>query len=110
MRAYVGAGWYIWHITDRNVALRKESVVYRAFCNGKDGYVNVAVQPGMTRTEALEEATKKAIAMDEEIAFRVAKDLIPTASSYQTYEMKAHRLNKAFVTPESPSIIGRKAA
>jgi hypothetical protein len=110
MKAYVGAGWYIWHITDRNVSLRKDSAVYRAFCNGKDGFVNQAVQPGMTRAECLEEATKKAIAMDEQLAFRVAEDLIPRASAYQTYELKSHRISKPFVTPESPSIIGRKRA
>jgi hypothetical protein len=108
MKPYVGAGWYIWHITDRNVELRKDSPVYRRFCNGKDGYVKKAVEPGMTRAECLEEAIKRALQMDEMLAYRVAKELIPTASAYQTYEMKAHRLNKVFKTPEDASVIGRK--
>lgn len=106
-KPYVGAGWYIWHLTDRNVALRKESHIYRAF-TGKDGFVNLAVEPGMSRAEALEEATKLAIRNDEDIAFRLARQLIPRASALQTYEMKAHRISKPFITPESPSIIGRK--
>jgi hypothetical protein len=108
MRPYVGAGWYIHHLTDRVVSLRKDSQIYRDL-TGADGYVTTAVQPELTRDECLQQAIKKALAMDEELSFRVAKQLIPKASALQTYHMKANRLNKAFKTPEHQSVIGRKA-
>ena len=69
--------------------------------------MNVAVDPGMTRNDALEQAEKIARLNDEDMAYRVAQDLLPRASALQKYEMRAHQLNTAFKTPESPSIIGR---
>lgn len=109
MRPYVGAGWYIHHLTDRVVSLRKESEVYRRL-TGADGYVTTAVQPELTRDECFEQAVKKAQAMDEQVSFMVAQDIIPKASALQTYHMKANRLNQAFKTPEHQSVIGRKSA
>lgn len=108
-RTYVGAGWFIWHRTDRNVALRKECPIYRKI-TGFDGYVNFAVQPGMSPDEAMQGAIELAQKNDEKVAFLVAQDIIPKASRVQTYQMQAHRLNRAFKTPESPSVIGRKHA
>jgi hypothetical protein len=107
MRAYVGAGWYIHHLTDRVVALRKEDYLYRKV-TGRDGYVTQKVQVGMTRSECLEEAIKNAQKNDEKLAFLVAKEIIPQGSKVQTYQMKAHRLNRCARTDEDESAIGRK--
>ena len=109
MRAYVGAGWWIYHLTDRNVQLRKSDVTYRAM-TGLDGYVNHSVQPGYDRGKMLDEAMEKAKEQDEKLCFLVAQEIIPRGSKVQTYQMKAHRLNKAFRTPEDASVIGRKSA
>jgi hypothetical protein len=108
MKAYVGAGWYIWHITDRNVQLRKSDPIYRKL-TGLDGFVNYSAQPGYDKGQMLDEAIQKAKAEDEKLAFLVAQDIIPRGSKVQNYQMKAHRLNKGFRTPEDASVIGRKA-
>lgn len=108
MRAYVGAGWYIWHITDRNVQLRKSDPVYRKL-TGLDGFVNYSGQPGYSRSQMLDEAIQKAKETDEKLSFLVAQDIIPRGSKVQTYQMQAHRLNKGFRTPEDASVIGRKS-
>ena len=108
MKAYVGAGWYIWHITDRNVQLRKSDPIYRKL-TGLDGFVNYSAQPGYDTGRMLDEAIEKAKAEDEKLAFLVAQDIIPRGSKVQTYQMQAHRLNKGFRTPEDASVIGRKA-
>ncbi len=106
-REYVGAGWYVWHQTDRNIELRKEDAIYRKI-TGKDGYVKMGGDPGMSREEIKQRAILRAQQNDEKLAMLVAQDIIPKASQLQTYEMKAHKLNKVYKTPESPTIIGRK--
>lgn len=108
MKAYVGAGWYIWHLTDRNVQLRKSDPVYRKL-TGLDGFVNYSVQPGYDKGQMLDEAMEKAKAEDERLSFLVAQDIIPRGSRVQTYQMQAHRLNRAFRTAEDASVIGRKS-
>ena len=107
MKAYVGAGWYIWHLTDRNVQLRKDDPVYRKL-TGLDGYVNYMAQPGYDKGQMIEEAMQKAKEQDEQLCYLVAKEIIPRGSKVQTYQMKAHRINRAFQTPEDASVIGRK--
>jgi hypothetical protein len=106
-RKYLGGGWYVWHQTDRNIELRKDDVIYRKL-TGKDGYVKMGAEPGMSREQLEERALTRAIQNDEKAAMLVAQEIIPRASQLQTYEMKAHQLNKVFKTPESPTIIGRK--
>lgn len=108
-RTYVGSGWYIWHKSDRNISLRKECAIYRKI-TGFDGYVNFAVQPDMAPAEALQGAIKLAQENDARVSMLVAKDIIPHVHRLQTYQMQAHQLSRPFVTPESPSVIGRKAA
>lgn len=108
-RAYVGAGWYIWHITDHVVTLRKEDYLYRKV-TGHDGFVTRKVQKGMTRDECLSLAIRDAQQTDEKLAFVVAQEIIPRGSKVQTYQMKAHRLNRAARTDEDVRAIGRKRA
>ena len=108
-RAYVGAGWYIWHITDHVVTLRKEDYLYRKV-TGHDGFVTRKVQKGMTRDECLSLAIKDARENDEKLSFLVAQEIIPRGSKVQTYQMKAHRLNRAARTDEDVRAIGRKRA
>lgn len=107
MRAYIAAGWYIHHLTDHVVTLRKDDYLYRKV-TGRDGYVTRKVQKGMTRSECLDLAIKDAQETDEKLAFLVAQDIIPRGSKVQTYQMKAHRLNRAARTDEDESVIGRK--
>ena len=109
MRAYVGAGWYIWHITDHVVTLRKDDYLYRKV-TGHDGFVTRKVQKGMTRDECLNLAIRDARETDEKLSFLVAKEIIPRGSKVQTYQMKAHRLNRAARTDEDSRVIGRKRA
>lgn len=109
MNAYVGAGWYVWHLTDRNVQLRKSDPIYRKL-TGLDGFVNHMVQPGYDRELMVNEAIQKAKEQDEKLCFLVAQDIIPRGSKVQTYQMQAHRLNRGFRTPEDASVIGRRAA
>ena len=84
MRADVGGGWYIYHITDRVVELRKDSPVYRDL-TGADGFVKVRIEPEMTRDQALERATQEALKLDEQMAHRVTAQLIPTARGVGRY-------------------------
>ena len=108
MRQYVGAGWYVWHRTERTIELRKTDPVYWRL-TGADGFVRHRIEPGLVDTDALiDGAIKKAIELDEQVSYRVAEQLIPKASAVQAYRMRAHRYRKAFGTPEDESMIGRK--
>jgi uncharacterized protein YjaZ len=107
MRSYVGGGWYIWHKTERNIQLRKSDAVYRQM-TGLDGFVNYMVEPGYPQDKMVDEAIQKAREQDEKLCFLVAKQIIPKGSAVQNYQMKAHRLNRGFRTPEDASVIGRK--
>lgn len=108
MRSYVGAGWYVWHKTDRNIQLRKSDPVYRKM-TGLDGFVNYMVEPGYPQDKMVDEAIQKAKEQDEKLAFLVAKEIIPRGSKVQTYQMQAHKINRGFRTPEDAAVIGRKA-
>ena len=76
MRAYIGAGWHVYHITDRVVELRKEDVGYRFF-TGRDGYVRVRVEPQMSRDQAVERAIKMAQANDAALGVKIAGKMLP---------------------------------
>lgn len=107
MRAYVGAGWHIHHITDRVVELRKDDHAYRRL-TGADGFVKMRVEPGMTRATALEKAVEAAQKCDEELSFRVAKQLIPKPRNVGKYRMELHRMEKAFgIGNEDEKYVGR---
>lgn len=107
MRSYVGAGWYVWHKTDRNIQLRKSDPIYRQM-TGMDGFVNYMVEPGYDPAKMVDEAIQKARETDEKLAFLVAKEIIPKGSKVQTYQMKAVKVNRAFRTPEDSTVIGRR--
>jgi hypothetical protein len=109
MNAYVGSGWYIWHLTDRNVQLRKSDPIYRKL-TGLDGYVNYSAQPGYDTGRMLDEAIAKCKESDEKLAFLVAQEIIPRGSKVQNYQLTQHKLNRGFRTPEDASVIGRRAA
>jgi hypothetical protein len=105
MRQYFGGGWWIRHYTDREFVITKEDYLYRQV-TGEDGYVKVAVQPGLSREELYKEAERIALQCDAKVMEFVARDVLPDMASYR---MKATPVNKLFETPESERIIGRKS-
>jgi hypothetical protein len=109
MRVAVGAGWNIVHLTDRCVELRKDDYAYRRLL-GRDGFVRVRAEPGMSRDELITTAIKHALATDAELVQRVSADVFPTARGVAEYRRKQRGLSQRFGTPEDPEIIGRKAA
>lgn len=109
MRAYVGAGWTIHHLTDRVVELRKDDPVYRRF-TGRDGFVRVRIDLEMTRAQALEKAIEFAQKNDELLALRVSKQLIPRKHALAAYQGKSVQMERAFATPEDTELIGVKRA
>lgn len=109
MRVRVAPGWDITHLTDRVVELRKDDYAYRRF-TGRDGFVLVRVEPGMTRDEAIGKAVKIAERNDADLGLRVAKGLMPSAVSLARYRNRQRQLVRAFGTPEDEAIIGRKRA
>jgi hypothetical protein len=107
MKAYVGGGWAITHLTDRVVELRKSDWAYRRMTD-RDGIVRVRAEPGMDRQQMIQKAIETAHANDAEIALRVAKQLAPSKQALASFMGKQVRITQAFQTPEDPGIIGRK--
>lgn len=93
MRAYICGGWHITHLTDRVVEIRKESAIYRQL-TGRDGFVRVRVEPGMSRASLLDKATTMAIRNDEMITTLAAQRIFP---KYLTrYTVQQHNLANVF--------------
>ncbi len=109
MRTLIGAGWAIHHLTDRTVELRKESADYRRL-TGADGFVLVRGEPGMPRHALIDHATEKALALDDELARRIAEEAVPAAGALHQYGQQLRRLAPAFSTGEEPAYIGRQRA
>lgn len=107
MRAEVGGGWSIHHITDRTVELRKPSYEYRRF-TGFDGVVVVRAEPGMDRAAVLNKAIEMAKQNDADLAVRITRRLVPSLQALADYTGKRVRVTQAFKTPEDPEIIGTK--
>lgn len=95
MRAYVGAGWYITHLTDRVVELRKDDPAYRRFTN-RDGYVRVRIEPQETRQHALDKAVTMAKRNDEALALKIGQQLVPSKAALAAYTGKQLRMVPAF--------------
>lgn len=95
MRVSVGAGWHLYHLTDRVVELRKDDPVYRRF-TGRDGYVKTRVDTNETRQTALERAIRMAQKNDELLAVRVGKQLMPSKAALARYQGKQLRMVPAF--------------
>lgn len=108
MRAYVGGGWAIRHITDRVVELVKEDYAYRRLTGGRDGFVRVRAEPGMDRSELLAKALKQANECDQTLSFRIANDLIPRGRALAEYRATQRKLAGTFATPDEPELIGVK--
>ena len=109
MRVHLGAGWTIWHLTERVVELRKDDHAYRRF-TGRDGYVRFRVEPGTNRDALLTGALVQAMRQDELLAERVARQLLPAGRALERYRAEQRRLALAFGTPEDEARIGRKRA
>jgi hypothetical protein len=107
MKAAVGGGWVITHLTDRVVILRKDDVAYRRL-TGDDGIVVCRSQPGMDRQEMISQAVKQARKSDAELANKAASDVLPTGRQWQDYRDKIRALRGITVTPEEPEVIGVK--
>lgn len=104
MKAYFGAGWWIRHYTERELILIKEDYLYRKM-TGQDGYVKVAIQPGLSRDELFKEAERKCLENDMKVMQFVARDVLPDIRKYKRDQM---RVDPAFETPESVQRIGWK--
>lgn len=99
------AGWRVVHCTDRVVELRKESAVYRRFTE-RDGYVRLRGEPGLDRQFLLDKALTMAQRNDEDLAQRVAKQLMP--QKLQKYQIEQKQWARVYGTPEDPEMIGVK--
>jgi hypothetical protein len=101
----IGNGWWLFHVTDRSVELRKQDATYRRL-TGRDGYVRVRSEPGMDRQLLIDKAVQMAKESDAKIAELVAADLMPRNVGH--YQIRQRELATVFGTPEDPEIIGRK--
>lgn len=101
----IGNGWWLFHVTDRSVELRKNDATYRRL-TGRDGYVRVRGEPGMDRQELINRAVDMAKECDASLAELVAAELMPR--NVGQYQIRQRELSTAFGTPEDPEIIGRK--
>lgn len=93
MRAYIGAGWYVAHKTDRVLELHKDSAIYRQL-TGRDGVVRVRVEPGMSQAELFDAAEKMAIKNDEMITTLAAKRIFP--KHLRRFTLQRHNLARVF--------------
>jgi hypothetical protein len=107
MKLSIGSGWEIVHLTDRVVEIRKDDWAYRRI-TGRPGFVRVRGEPGMDRQELTNLALETARKNDEELAKRVAKQLMPTARSLAKYKKEQATYGPIFRTPEEPERIGVK--
>lgn len=98
MRIDIAPGWRLIHLTDRTAEARKDDHAYRRF-TGRDGYVRVRAEPGMSRDQMLEQLRTMAERTDEALAKRVAKRLMPSARSLIGYQNRQRDLARAFGVP-----------
>jgi len=107
MRTHLGAGWYIAHLSDRVIELRKEDATYRRF-TGRDGFVRFRGEPGMDRQALIAGAVHMAQRNDADLAERVAKRLMPRHVT--RFRAQQQQLARIFGTGEEPELIGGKMA
>lgn len=105
----IGNGWQVWHETERTLELRKDSADYRRL-TGRDGFVLVRGEPGIPKHILYQEATEKAIALDDELARRIASELLPTRQALGVYGGKVKAYVPVMNTGEEEAAIGRKRA
>jgi hypothetical protein len=104
MKAAVGGGWVITHLTDRVCEMRNESWAYRRL-TGQDGLVRVRVEPGCDRSWMIEKGVAKARESDEKLAQLMAKDVMPSVARFRE---TSKRLATAMMTGEESPLIGVK--
>jgi hypothetical protein len=107
MRPSLGAGWTIKHLSDRVVELEKDTWAY-VKVTGRPGYVRARGEPGMDRQALCQVALETAHRTDEELAKRVAKQLLPSARALAKYKQEQATYEPIFGTPEEPERIGVK--
>lgn len=103
MKAMLGAGWYLTHVTDRVVELRKDDATYRRLL-GRDGYVRLRAEPGMDRKALIEKAVQMAKRNDEALSQRVATQLMPRRMG--AWRQRQQQLASVFGTGEEPEVMG----
>src|SRR5215218_2043889 len=96
MGVTLGAGWTLFHLTDRVVELRKDDWTYRRY-TGRDGYVKLRGEPGLDRNELLNKAIALAKRNDEELATKVSKQLVPRRLG--GYQLQQQQLAHVFGVP-----------
>lgn len=107
MKAYIGNGWAITHLTDRVCEMKKDDYAYRRI-TGEDGFVRVRSDQDVSRYDLIQYAIERAKRSDIELALRIGYDIIPTAKDIGKYRGVISRLRDKFATPEDPEIIGVK--
>ena len=107
MKAHVGGGWHIEHITDRVVELRKDCPVYRSITN-QDGFVRVRAEPGMDRQQMIERGLEQARKSDDKLSLILAAKLMPNAKGVGKYRDQVKALSSKFTTGEESHLIGVK--
>lgn len=107
MGVMVAPGWELVHLTDRSIEIRKDTPAYRRFTD-RPGYVRVRGEPGMDRKQLMELAMQSARQNDEELAKRVAKQLMPSVKALAKYRAEQKPWEALTRTPEDPEVIGWK--
>ncbi len=103
----IGNGWTVVHLTDRTLELRKDSAEYRRL-TGRDGFVLVRGEPGIPKHILFQQAEEQAIALDAELARRIALELLPTRQALSTYGVKVKQYVPVMNTGEEMATLGRK--
>lgn len=106
MKAAVGGGWVITHLTDRVCEMRNESWAYRRL-TGQDGIVRVRTEPGFDRAHMIDKGVAKARESDEMLAQLLGRDLMP---SFVKFRETSKRMATAMMTGEESPLIGVKRA
>lgn len=106
MRAQVGGGWAITHLTDRVVELTNDSWAYRRL-TGKDGVVRSRCEPGMDRSFLIDRAIQQARRSDETLAQLLGAEIMPSFVRFNQY---SKRMATAMMTGEESPLIGVKHA
>lgn len=98
MAVNLAVGWQLVHLTDRVIELRKDDYSYRRF-TGRDGYVKVRGEPGMSRDALMTKAIQLAEQTDAALGLRVAEWLMPSAVALAKFKRQQKKLAPVFGVP-----------
>ena len=107
MKAHIGGGWCITHLTDRVCEMTRDDVAYRSV-TGQDGFVRVRAEPGMDRQQMIERGLEQARKSDDKLSLILAEKPMPNAKGVGKYRDQVKALSSKFTTGEESHLIGVK--